>query len=116
MQDTGASCSLPWAPCMGMPSSWELAARQLGLPYGKLSIWGERGGRGGSILVTSSMGGAGRLRPRGNHGRSFLSSGWERWLCGVNGGEATCHLTLMQKQLEEEGQPLELRPESGAER
>ena len=55
MQDTGALCSLPWAPCMGMPSSWELAARQLGLPYGKLSIWGERGGRGGSILVTQGM-------------------------------------------------------------
>ena len=32
------------SPCMGMPCSLELAVRQLGLPYGKLSIRGERGG------------------------------------------------------------------------
>jgi len=60
-------------------------------------------------LAVSSMGGASRLRPRGSHGRGFLSfvelgSGKEATMgmCGVD--ERSCHGShLHREQLERGG-------------
>ena len=81
----------------GRPSSLQLAPGWLGPPYLKLSTWGERGGRGGFLLTASSMGDAGRLRPRGSHGRASRArraqlrrGGWDgdEDVGGAVGGEA----------------------------
>ena len=84
----------------------QLAARQHGPLKMKLRLWGDRGGRGGSGLAASSMGGTSRLRPRGSHGRGFLSSSsstleggcdGDDGVDGAAGGEAARGLTFPGK-------------------